>query len=177
MGTPSSIDRQVLRKLYAKFDTFVTSVTIRPIFCTKRPDYKSLVSVGELNFSQYFLNERYRVASFKVSFALFKVFSNWVSSGKPFLRLIPMISLWLPSAILHDLQFPHHFPFELKTMWRIFLSSRAENPIYPPVFLDIFPWLSRGSTPEASRWHHWHVHNYQHNSPVRWAPASVYRSI
>ena len=37
---------------------------------------KSLVSVGELNFSQYFLNERYRVASFKVPFALFKVFSN-----------------------------------------------------------------------------------------------------
>ena len=37
---------------------------------------KSLVSVGELNFSQYFLNERYRVASFKVSFALFKVFSD-----------------------------------------------------------------------------------------------------
>ena len=37
---------------------------------------KSLVSVGELNFSQYFLNERYRVASFKVSFASFKVFSD-----------------------------------------------------------------------------------------------------
>ena len=29
----------MLRKLCAKFDTFVTSVTIRPIFCTKRPDY------------------------------------------------------------------------------------------------------------------------------------------
>ena len=41
MGTPSSINRQVLRKLCAKFDTFVTSVTIRPIFCNKRPDYNS----------------------------------------------------------------------------------------------------------------------------------------
>ena len=41
-GTPSSIKRQVLRKLYAKFDTFVTSVTIRPISCTKRPDYSGL---------------------------------------------------------------------------------------------------------------------------------------
>ena len=40
MGAPSSINRQVLRKLCAKFDTFVTSVTIRPIFCTKRPDYE-----------------------------------------------------------------------------------------------------------------------------------------
>ena len=36
---PSSINQQVLRKLCAKFDTFVTSVTIWPIFCTKRPDY------------------------------------------------------------------------------------------------------------------------------------------
>ena len=39
MGTPSSINGQVLRELCAKFDTFVRSVTIRPIFCTKRPDY------------------------------------------------------------------------------------------------------------------------------------------
>ena len=30
----------MLRKLCAKLDTFVTCVTIRPIFCTKRPDYK-----------------------------------------------------------------------------------------------------------------------------------------
>ena len=36
---PSSVNQQVLRKLCAKFDTFVTSVTIWPIFCTKRPDY------------------------------------------------------------------------------------------------------------------------------------------
>ena len=42
-----------------------------------------------------------------------------------------MISLWLPSAILHDLQFPHSFPFELKTMSRIFPSPRAENPLFP----------------------------------------------
>ena len=34
---------------------------------------KRLVSVGELNFSLYFLNERERVALFKVLFALFKV--------------------------------------------------------------------------------------------------------
>ena len=40
MGTPSSINPQVQRKLCAKFDTFVMSVMIRPIFCTKRPDYK-----------------------------------------------------------------------------------------------------------------------------------------
>ena len=29
----------MLKKLCAKLDTFVTSVTIRPIFCTRRPDY------------------------------------------------------------------------------------------------------------------------------------------
>ena len=61
-----------------------------------------------------------------------------------------MISLWLPFAILHDLQFNHPFPFELKTMSRIFPSPRAENPIYPPVFLDILPWLSRGSNPRQA---------------------------
>ena len=42
MGTPSSINQEVLRKLCAKFHTFVTSVTFWPIFCTKRPDYKGL---------------------------------------------------------------------------------------------------------------------------------------
>ena len=55
MGTPSSINRQVLRKLCAKFDTFVTSVTIRPIFCTKRPDYLATPTIVtiELNTSAY----------------------------------------------------------------------------------------------------------------------------
>ena len=37
---------------------------------------KSIVSVTELNFSQYFLNEHYRIASYKVLFALGKVFSH-----------------------------------------------------------------------------------------------------
>ena len=51
MGTPSSIIWQVLRKLCAKFDTFVTSVTIRPIFCTKRPDYMLTLQLKSLTGS------------------------------------------------------------------------------------------------------------------------------
>ena len=41
---PPPLPPKVLRTLFAKFDTFVTSVTIRPIFCTKRPDYKPNVA-------------------------------------------------------------------------------------------------------------------------------------
>ena len=53
MGTPSSINRQVLRKLCAKFQTFVTSVTIRPIFYTKRPDYYGSPRKWMSNFNMY----------------------------------------------------------------------------------------------------------------------------
>ena len=54
MGTPSSINQQVLRKLCAKFDTFVTSVTIRPIFCTKRLAYRDTFdfSQGHVTMNQ-----------------------------------------------------------------------------------------------------------------------------
>ena len=63
-----------------------------------------------------------------------------------------MISPCLPSAILQNLQFPHLLPFELikKISW-IFPSPGAENPIYPPVFAEIFPWLARGSHENRSK--------------------------
>ena len=41
-SNPSSINHQVLWKLCAKFDIFVTSVTFRSIFCTKRPDQEPI---------------------------------------------------------------------------------------------------------------------------------------
>ena len=63
-----------------------------------------------------------------------------------------MISPCLPSAILQNLQFPHLLPFELiKTISWIFPSPGAENPIYPPVFAEIFPWLARGSHENRSK--------------------------
>ena len=39
MGTPFDISWSVVRKLCAKFDTFVTPVTIQPKSCTKGADY------------------------------------------------------------------------------------------------------------------------------------------
>ena len=51
---------------------------------------------------------------------------------------------------------PPPLSFELKTMSRICPCPGAEKPIHPLVFPDIFPWLARGPTPGASRWH---VHN------------------
>ena len=47
---------------------------------------------------------------------------------KPFLQYK---SLWLPSAILQNLQFPG---LQAKTMSWISSSPGAGNPIYPPVF-------------------------------------------
>ena len=55
---------------------------------------KSLFSAGELNFSQYFVNERQKVASlteavFKASFPFFKVFSELVLKRRvasPFIK-------------------------------------------------------------------------------------------
>ena len=46
---------------------------------------------------------------------------------------------------------PPPLSFELKTMSRIFPCPGAEKPIHPLVFPDIFPWLTRGPTPGASR--------------------------
>ena len=50
------------------FNRFLSVTNVKISFVLFCFVAKSLVSVGELNFSQYFLNERYRVASFKVSF-------------------------------------------------------------------------------------------------------------
>ena len=55
----------MLRKLCAKFDTFVTAVTIRPIFCTKRPDYIAKVHrrhpLKSGNFGEYGENDEFDV--------------------------------------------------------------------------------------------------------------------
>ena len=54
---------------------FVGSNKWLSLFCLFCFVAKSIVSVSELNFSLYFLNKHYRVASFKVLVALLKVFS------------------------------------------------------------------------------------------------------
>ena len=56
MGTPSSIYLQVLKTLCAKFGAFVTSVTIRSFFCTKRPDYNTKLDKGD----HYFIQTRHK---------------------------------------------------------------------------------------------------------------------
>ena len=60
---------------------------------------------------------------------------------------------------------PPPLSFELKTMSRIFPCPGAEKSIHPLVFPDIFPWLARGPTPGASRWH---VHNVQADQSSSW---------
>ena len=95
---------------------------------------------------------RKRVFSVSLRFAPFilPVFMGW---GK---RQIPLISPWLASVNFTKFRIPPPLSFELKTMSRIFPCPGAEKPIHPLVFPDIFPWLARGPTPGASRWH---VHN------------------
>ena len=90
-------------------------------------------------------------------------------------------SPWYPRAsllctILQNLQFPHLLSFELKTMSWIFPYTGAENPIYPPVFPGIFPWLARVSIPRASRWH---VHNKCISKNIKswWQPCPLLQPI
>ena len=92
---------------------------------------------------------RKRVFSVSLRFAPFisPVFMGW---GK---RQIPLISPWLASVNFTKFRIPPPLSFELKTMSRIFPCPGAEKPIHPLVFPDIFPWLARGPTPGASRWH------------------------
>ena len=96
---------------------------------------------------------RKRVFSVSLRFAPFvlPVFMGW---GK---RQISLISPWLASVNFTKFRIPPPLSFELKTMSRIFPCPGAEKPIHPLVFPDIFPWLARGPTPGASRWH---VHNF-----------------
>ena len=81
-------------------------------------------------------------------------------------RQIPLISPWLASVNFTKFRIPPPLSFELKTMSRIFPCPGAEKPIHPLVFPDIFPWLARGPTPGASRWH---VHKppTPHNFSIR----------
>ena len=57
----------MLRKLCAKFDTFVTSVTIRPIFCTKRPDYNRSTTIN-LKFHGFLCDNHFSVDLLRVTF-------------------------------------------------------------------------------------------------------------
>ena len=60
---------------------------------------------------------------------------------------------WRP-WILQNFEFPHPFPWNSK-------QCREFSPVFP----DIFPWLARGPTPGASRWH---VHYTSGKPSLEW---------